>query len=229
MHKRKGFTLIELLVVISVIALLIAILTPTLSLARKQAHMIYCRSNLHNIGVAASLYAANFNDFVPRALGDNPDLAWFQLFMPFLAQKNATGDYSTVKIYRCPAYPDKKQTICYVINGWNFSSKTDNVGSETINPSKLTNVKRKAETSYLVDNESGSWRPIITKSTDTGIEKNDVWAKSHLPDSTNQTTEYGRRVAKDRHKDGCNVLFLDWHADKVAAKDMTVDLWRFDK
>jgi prepilin-type N-terminal cleavage/methylation domain-containing protein/prepilin-type processing-associated H-X9-DG protein len=229
MQRREGFTLIELLVVISVIALLIAILTPTLSLARKQAHMIYCRSNLHNIGVAASLYAVNYNENIPRGLGSEAAQAWFQLFMPFLSQKNVTGDFTNVKIYRCPAYPDKKQAICYVINAWKFSSKTDTVGSEISVPSKLTNVRRKAETSYLVDNESGSWRPIITKSTDTGIEKNDVWIKSHLPDSTNQTNEYGRRVAKDRHKDGCNVLFLDWHADKVAAKDMTVDLWRFDK
>ncbi len=229
MNQKRGFTLIELLVVISVIALLIAIMMPSLSLARKQAQMIYCRSNLHNIGVAANLYAVNYNDFIPRSLGDNPDLAWFQLFMPFLSQKNVSGDYSTVKIYRCPAYPNKQQTICYVINGWKFSSKSDNVGSETTNPSKLTNVKRKAETVYLVDNESGSWRPIITKSTDTGIERCDVWSVSHLPTSTSQDVTNGRRVAKDRHKDGCNVLYLDWHADRMAAKNMTVYLWRFDK
>jgi prepilin-type processing-associated H-X9-DG protein len=37
----------------------------------------------------------------------------------------------------------------------------------------------------------------------------------------------GRRVASERHKDGSNCLYLDWHVDWVAAEDMTVDMWRF--
>jgi len=43
MRKPKGFALIELLVVIAVIALLMAILMPTLQRVRKQTKTVACR------------------------------------------------------------------------------------------------------------------------------------------------------------------------------------------
>ncbi|MBN2131461.1 MAG: prepilin-type N-terminal cleavage/methylation domain-containing protein [Sedimentisphaerales bacterium] len=57
MKQRNAFTLIELLVVIAVIALLLAILLPSLSRAREQAKTVYCANNLKNINLAILMYA----------------------------------------------------------------------------------------------------------------------------------------------------------------------------
>jgi len=59
-RKKRGFTLIELLVVISIIALLIAILLPALSAARKTAQTAKCMSNLKQIATGVFAYM-NFN------------------------------------------------------------------------------------------------------------------------------------------------------------------------
>jgi len=56
MRRQKGFTLIELLVVISIIALLMAILLPSLKKARDQARTIVCQSNLSQWGKIFYLY-----------------------------------------------------------------------------------------------------------------------------------------------------------------------------
>jgi prepilin-type N-terminal cleavage/methylation domain-containing protein/prepilin-type processing-associated H-X9-DG protein len=58
--RRHGFTLIELLVVIGIIALLIAILLPSLRKARLQAQSVVCKSNLQNL-FRYMLDYANYN------------------------------------------------------------------------------------------------------------------------------------------------------------------------
>ncbi len=229
MHKKNGFTLIELLVVIAIIALLMAILIPVLRKAREQAKNVECFNNLRQIGLAAYLYAEEYDLYVPRGAAGSTERAWYQLFMPFLAQKPKGNDYRTVKIYRCPSYPDKEQTVCYVVNGWDFKDKNDMVGDEILRPTKLTTCTQRAYTLYLVDNEDGPWRHIIRSADDPGIKRCDVWHPGHMPSSESHDITRGRRVARARHRFGCNSLYLDWHVEYIPAEDITIDMWRWEK
>ena len=234
-RQPRGFTLIELLVVIAIIALLLAILMPALQRVKKQAKATTCLSNLRQIGVAGALYAGDYDLFIPRgSTGNNP--IWFMQFLPYVGQRHNRGDYKSVKIYRCKSFPttgyglrdvsNSRQTVCYVINDWTFSSRTDQSGTSIGRPTKLSVFRRPAHTIYLADNEDGFWRPIIESENSQDIIRCDIFIRTHLPDSTSANINDGRRVARQRHSEGCNVLFLDLHSEYVRAEDMTIGMWR---
>jgi prepilin-type N-terminal cleavage/methylation domain-containing protein/prepilin-type processing-associated H-X9-DG protein len=61
----RGFTLVELLVVIGIISLLVSILLPALNKARQQANLIYCQSNMKQIGGMLQIYRSENNGFYP--------------------------------------------------------------------------------------------------------------------------------------------------------------------
>lgn len=67
MKKLSGkfFTIIELLVVIAIIAILAALLMPALNRARMLARDTYCKGNMKQIGLIATIYQDNNNDWVP--------------------------------------------------------------------------------------------------------------------------------------------------------------------
>jgi prepilin-type N-terminal cleavage/methylation domain-containing protein len=62
---KRAFTLIELLVVIAIIAILAAILFPVFAQAKEAAKMTQCVSNTKQTGLAAIMYATDFDDTLP--------------------------------------------------------------------------------------------------------------------------------------------------------------------
>lgn len=63
--KRTAFTILELLVVIAIILLLVALLFPVLSSARKRARETTCMNNLRQIYTAWSIYTSDYDGTPP--------------------------------------------------------------------------------------------------------------------------------------------------------------------
>lgn len=130
--SHRGFTLIELLVVVAIIALLIAVLLPSLANARMMAKRSKCGANLHGWGVAINTYAAEWgnrlmatnvisNAYLPSDVRVNPS-------------NNNEFNIEALNAYLSnPANPVTKRVkglcICpsgdngsigdYITNGWN--------------------------------------------------------------------------------------------------------------
>jgi hypothetical protein len=227
-----------LLVVIAIIALLMGILMPALSAARKQAWGVICQNNLKSTGVAMYLYAEANDSAIPRGVvtsGDKSQI-WFTAFMPYLAHNQEQSDYRNVDIYKCPAYPEKRQTVCYVVNAYHPEDKTDitewDPGDGRF---RLFSYKRLSETIYLADNADAVLEQDIVESADDVLDKIDVWSPDHMPSSSL------RRVANNRHsRNGYNVLFAAGHVEMLralneadypgnTAKEEEIKLWHFRK
>ncbi len=69
-RRRQAFTLIEVLVVVAIIALLVAILLPSLNRARAQVRAMTCQSNMRQLALGFLTYAAENKGSLPGAYRD---------------------------------------------------------------------------------------------------------------------------------------------------------------
>ena len=109
-QDATGFTLVELLTVIGVIAVLVGLVLPVASSARRSAGQVLCASNLRQWGVAVRVYAQENDDFLPRrgqGVGAteiiNRPTDWFNALPPLMRMPAFMNMVSAGTMLRPPA------------------------------------------------------------------------------------------------------------------------------
>jgi len=218
---RSGFMLIELLVVISIVVLLMALLLPALSRARKQAQAVVCQAKLRQWGLVFKTYLddhdGRFWDSYPRHewawriepyRRDYPDLGLCPLATKFNRQDPV---YSTWRVYYTSPISHIIE-MSYGVNRWLSFPLSDALQPDhywgTCEVKGIANI------------------PVLFDAADIGARPFDKSGPCELED-----VGIGRwNMCIDRHGGGINMLFMDWSVRKVGVKEPWTLKWsrKFD-
>jgi prepilin-type N-terminal cleavage/methylation domain-containing protein/prepilin-type processing-associated H-X9-DG protein len=204
MRKRTGFTLIELLVVVTIIAVLVSILLPSLNKARAMAKSLLCISNQKQYGMATVMYAGNYMDFMPQQQAPNTwQYYWMDQLCPYLLQGAVSWLDSQAKVMYCPTSKRPDQSGPYHYPDYGYSARIGampfylNGGYPMYQPRKLSGCGMPSRMVYLMDTLSET--PYYYGSFDFG---RDVLG----------TREW---VVAYRDNKRTNNLFADGHVENV--------------
>lgn len=118
MRSKRAFTLIELLVVIAIIGLLLAIIMPALKKAKSYSQKISCQNNLHQFGIAMSIYESEYN-YTFRNFKSAIGMTSAARRKHWFTKEGGTGDYShedmpnaVRDIMNAGLLPDRKIFFC---------------------------------------------------------------------------------------------------------------------
>ena len=239
-RRAAGFTLVELLVVIGIIALLISILMPALTRARRAAHATQCLSNLRQLTTAMIMYSTEFGGRT-MPIDHNPGEYWFHKLSPYLSDRsyvdNADSDDTpTASVMMCKEAPDKSGGMGTATTAWHYFSgggygtyglnlwllpkgdfENDTANSPRENYySKYSNVPQASDVPFIGDSIwVGSWP-----------DYNDVVPASQtLGDNTHQRGYFMGRFYIARHGKAIQCAFVDGSARQVRLDELWQVRW----
>ena len=235
MHKSKAFTLIELLVVIAIIALLLAILLPSLRKARTSSQSVVCQAHLKTWAKAFVMYTNDSDSFFPSVLAGSGGLygQWTLALKPYYGNET--------KIWFCPlatkarTHQAKEPYAAWVVD----EDQTDGLrpgdyGSYGINAWVYNLTKNVAgNVTSAIFSHKYAWKNTVAKTPNNVPIFGDCMWRGGFPedDDTPQTIEENRLIDDgesmryfnlNRHGGATNLIFMDFSVRKVPLKQ----LWR---
>ena len=248
--KRPAFTLVELLVVIATIALLMAILLPSLRISRQQAEAILCSSNIRQLLCGLFSYETenqilpysfdNTSEWPPpggypgNATFDRKGWWWFNYISDY-----SRADKGKKQALWCPSRRIREPKFDYVLQGnygvnRSICKSFDDIQSQREEfvgtPLRSSNIPRPGETLLIVDSGYSliSWWHATDKPP-VVLGNAIIEDTSYIP---------GLWINKDRNlwpgqeKDAIygrhfnktvNVGFADGHVSRTKADDLFVE------
>jgi len=251
--RHRAFTLVELLVVISIIALLAAISFIAFGSSRRQAKMIACQANIHQLLLSLHSYDAEHQSlpygfdfkggqrapggFVGNGTFEMPGWWWFH-YAGILRNRSREAQ----KLLQCPASRlddptlDKdilcgkygiNRALCKASTSWSRNPyKPDFVGT----PLSLSNLRHPLSTLLVVDSGYSLicwWN--ATADPPVTFDPNCIEDCSYVPGleiNKGKVLQVGQTsdAIGGRHPNKTvNVGFADGHVDPKSARDLLVE------